>query len=232
MLVLRVLRLQRLLLTFCHRAAQAWWSLAWLKAYELTKEPLYLRQAHAIYEYLRNNSWDASACGGGCWWSSSKTYKNSITNALWLALTGAIHATSLEPAAARQLADLSGGRPFESLSLARESWAWIERSQLRRGAEGLFLDGLSSTQCNASYGNDPDANVTWTCAIKIRPTARASSDEACCCGFCADNQGVMLGGIGQLYSLTRNETLLDVADSIFEALRRTQTPPLLSPGRA
>ena len=39
----------------------------------------------------------------------------------------------------------------------------------------------------------------------------------------------MLGGIGQLYSLTRNETLLDVADSIFEALRRTQTPCL---GRA
>ena len=36
----------------------------------------------------------------------------------------------------------------------------------------------------------------------------------------------MLGGIGQLYSLTRNETLLDVADSIFEALRRTHTPPL------
>ena len=34
----------------------------------------------------------------------------------------------------------------------------------------------------------------------------------------------MLGGIGQLYSLTHNETLLDVADSIFEALRRTLTP--------
>ena len=36
----------------------------------------------------------------------------------------------------------------------------------------------------------------------------------------------MLGGIGQLYSLTRNETLLDVADSISEALRRTQTSTL------
>ena len=104
---------------------------------------------------------------GGCWWSSSKTYKNSITNALWLALTGALHATSLEPAAAKQLAELSGGRPFESLSRARESWAWIEQSGLRRGAEELFLDGLSSAQCNASYGNDPDANVTWTCAIHV-----------------------------------------------------------------
>ena len=46
---------------------QAWWALAWAKAYELTGDTQYRLRSGQIFEYLAENSWDDTACGGGCW---------------------------------------------------------------------------------------------------------------------------------------------------------------------
>lgn len=170
---------------------QAWWALAWAKAYELTAQKQYLDRSVEIFEYLRENSWDEHACGGGTWWSSAKTYKNSITNTLFFTLASSlasIHSSESGPVAL-STAYFTGW--------AQKCWHWMNTgggSSLRRGGSGLFLDGLSSAQCNFSNGNDGGANVTWTY-----------------------NQGVVLSGLGKLYELTRDETLLHSADAIVDA---------------
>ena len=175
---------------------QAWWALAWAKAYELTGDTQYRLRSEQIFEYLAENSWDDTACGGGCWWSSSKHYKNSITNQLFFALT-----TQLASA-------YDSGSPEHEFYVdwAKKSWAWIGSggggSALRRGGSGLFLDGLSSAQCKRSNGNDGGANATWTY-----------------------NQGVVLSALGKLYEFTRDEELLSTAYSVVQAVIAHLTLP-------
>ena len=171
-------------------------ALAWAKAYELTGDTQYRLRSGQIFEYLAENSWDDTACGGGCWWSSSKHYKNSITNQLFFALT-----TQLASA-------YDSGSPEHEFYVdwAKKSWAWIGSggggSALRRGGSGLFLDGLSSAQCKRSNGNDGGANATWTY-----------------------NQGVVLSALGKLYEFTRDEELLSTAYSVVQAVIAHLTLP-------
>ena len=188
---------------------QAWWALAWAKAYELTTEKQYLNRSVEIFEYLRNNSWDEKQCGGGCWWSSTKTYKNSVTNTLFFTLASSLAtAHGLEPGPATW-------KVGYYIGWAQKAWDWLDTgggSQLRRSCHGpscsvtggsaLFLDGLSSSQCNFSDGNDNGANATWTY-----------------------NQGVVLSGLGKLFELTGDEALLRSADAIVVAMMEHLTVP-------
>ncbi|KAG8986905.1 hydrolase 76 protein, partial [Tulasnella sp. JGI-2019a] len=43
----------------------------------------YLTSASELYNLVAAQ-WDTTNCGGGVWWSTAKTYKNSITNELFL----------------------------------------------------------------------------------------------------------------------------------------------------
>ena len=62
-----------------------WWGLAWIDAYDLTDNPAYLSMAETIFTYM-TTGWDTTTCGGGMWWSTSHTYKNAITNELFLTM--------------------------------------------------------------------------------------------------------------------------------------------------
>lgn len=67
-----------------------WWATAWVAAYDHTHEQRYLDEAVTITGYI-HEYWDTGTCGGGVWWDRERTYKNAVTNGLYLWLTTALH---------------------------------------------------------------------------------------------------------------------------------------------
>jgi predicted alpha-1,6-mannanase (GH76 family) len=109
-----------------------WWGLTWLQAYDLTRDPKYLDMAVTIADYV-NGYWDTSTCGGGVWWDGERTYKNAVTNGLWIRLTAELH----------------NRLPGDTLWLGRSrtAWAWFQGSGMVN-ADGLVNDGLTNACTN------------------------------------------------------------------------------------
>ncbi|MEU9662553.1 glycoside hydrolase family 76 protein [Streptomyces chartreusis] len=68
----------------------AWWAVAWITAYDYTGERRYLDEAVTITDYV-HQFWDPGTCGGGVYWDRERTYKNAVTNGLYLWLTTSLH---------------------------------------------------------------------------------------------------------------------------------------------
>ncbi|HEX4787585.1 MAG TPA: glycoside hydrolase family 76 protein [Actinospica sp.] len=109
-----------------------WWALAWIDAYDLTGNQTYLNEAVTIANYV-SGLWDTSTCGGGVWWNQSKTYKNAVTNALYVRLTASLHDR------------VSGDTAW--LAKANTAWNWFLSSGMINSA-GLVNDGLTSSCAN------------------------------------------------------------------------------------
>jgi predicted alpha-1,6-mannanase (GH76 family) len=116
-----------------------WWGLAWLQAYQLTRSRRdYLAMAETDADYI-HRSWDRT-CGGGVWWTTASTYKNAITNELFLELTAWLH-NSIR-------------KDTKYLRWAESEWAWFKNSGMINGS-GLVNDGLDARCAN---NHEP----TWT----------------------------------------------------------------------
>ncbi len=117
----------------------SWWGLAWLQAYDITGSKQYLSMAETDARYVRED-WD-STCGGGIWWlREPRTYKNAISNELFLELTAWLHNS------------IPGDTKY--LSWAEAEWDWFSRSGMINGSD-LVNDGLDDSCQN---NNQP----TWT----------------------------------------------------------------------
>ena len=115
-----------------------WWALAWIAAFDLTRDRRYLEAARAIF--TRNaGGWDGT-CRGGLWWNTSRQYKNAITSELFLTLAALLH---------QRVPD---DRNY--LTWAQRAWEWFESSGLI-GAGGLVNDGLTPACAN-------NGGTTWT----------------------------------------------------------------------
>jgi predicted alpha-1,6-mannanase (GH76 family) len=128
---------------------EGWWSLAWIKAYDLTGNVDYLNAAKSIFSDM-SGGWD-STCGGGIWWTKSKTYKNAITNELFLEVAARLH--QLTPGDAIG----SGGGPGNTsyIDWASREWSWFKSSGMLNSSN-LINDGLDSTTCRNN------GQTTWT----------------------------------------------------------------------
>lgn len=124
---------------------EGWWSLAWIRAYEVFGDERYLDRAAAIFADLAVNAWDGS-CGGGVWWSYAKAYKNAITNELYLAVAAKL--APLRPTS------VVAGRTYGAWAAA--TWTWFEHSGLINAAR-LVNDGLVDDATCANNGQ-----TEWT----------------------------------------------------------------------
>ena len=109
-----------------------WWGLTWVQAYDLTHNPKYLQMAVTIANYV-DGYWDTSTCGGGVWWNAERTYKNAVTNGLWIRLTAELHNR------------IPGDHAW--LERSRAAWSWFQASGMIN-ANGLVNDGLTDACTN------------------------------------------------------------------------------------
>ncbi|KAJ9450904.1 Mannan endo-1 [Diplonema papillatum] len=114
----------------------AWAGLAWMRAYQLTRVPDYLNRSIVCFDEI-TTVWD-DHCGGGVWWDRKKTYKNAITNELFLTL-------------ATQLYSATGLSTYWLWAL--QEWAWFKTTAMV-GADHLIVDGLTE--------NCTGTGPTWT----------------------------------------------------------------------
>jgi len=152
---------------------EGWWALAWIDAYDLTRDKRYLEMAGAIFEDMAKG-WD-DTCSGGIWWSKDRKYKNAIANELFLSVASHLVARTKDKKQRERYLDW-----------ANREWQWFAHSGMIN-SDHLINDGLDEHCAN-------NHKTTWSY-----------------------NQGVILGGLAELYKHTHDPSLLSEANDIAEA---------------
>lgn len=117
-----------------------WWLLGWLQVFIVQPNLDYLYRAANIHDFVTVNAWNDSICGGGVQWCRNNSYKNAITNELFLLSSIRLH----------PYASILGRPSTYYLDWALKEWQWFEASGLINGGY-LINDGLryeSSTSCS------------------------------------------------------------------------------------
>lgn len=113
---------------------EAWWALAWMRAFQVTKNNDYLDVAKNVWLDMVYNG--ATTPSGGTWRSKEKTAVNSIANELLFAVSA--HLAVFFP-------DDRYYTPW-----ANYIWQWLEVSGTIDG-DNLIVGGLNLDMCKKGY---------------------------------------------------------------------------------
>ncbi|KAF3767194.1 family 76 glycoside hydrolase [Cryphonectria parasitica EP155] len=109
-----------------------WWALAMVRLYDITANSTYLEYAKLDEAYIYSY-WN-STCGGGVIWDIPElTYKNAISNELYMKLAASLHNR------------VPGDTQY--LSRALEAWNWFNQSGMIN-SQNLINDGLTDDCVN------------------------------------------------------------------------------------
>lgn len=117
-----------------------WWALAWIRAYDVTKEDEYLNAAKQIFEQMKGG-W-SDKCDGGIWWKTDKQFKNAIANELFLSV-------------AASLANRVSDKKDYYVDWAKKELDWFKKIGLIND-QNTINDGLNMDSCE----NNKD--TVWT----------------------------------------------------------------------
>jgi len=118
-------------------------------------------------------SFSDNTCGGGLWRSTAKSYKNAITNELFIKLSAELHNR------------IRGDHDYLDQSV--NTWTWFKASGMIN-SENLINDGLDNGTCASNEGE------TWSY-----------------------NQGVILGGLNDLFDATHDRSYLTQARTLADS---------------
>ncbi len=140
---------------------EGWWALAWIRAYDLTKNADYLAAAKTIFDDMKGG-WDAT-CGGGIWWNKDRMYKNAIANELFLKVAASLHN--------RTPGDAGAG---SFLDWATREWTWFSGSGMIN-AQNLVNDGLANCKNNGQKAFTYNQGVVLGGLVEL---AKATGDKS------------------------------------------------------
>lgn len=127
---------------------EGWWALAWIDAYDLTRNKDYLAMGESIFANMATE-WD-DTCGGGIWWSKDRKYKNAIANELFLSV------------AAHLANRTTGSTRKQYLAWGNREWTWFKATGMIN-AKGLVNDGLTITNSGTGAAScTNNGRTTWT----------------------------------------------------------------------
>lgn len=117
---------------------EGWWGLAWIKAYDVTKNPTYLSMAKDLFEDM-THGWNDGSCGG-IFWRKGQDDINAIENELFISL-------------ASQLATRSDGEKSRAyyVSWAVRVWKWFQRTGMIN-EDWTINDGIDPSTCKNDGG--------------------------------------------------------------------------------
>eukprot|EP00026_Physarum_polycephalum_P010847 Phypoly_transcript_11029.p1 GENE.Phypoly_transcript_11029~~Phypoly_transcript_11029.p1 ORF type:complete len:310 (+),score=30.78 Phypoly_transcript_11029:13-942(+) len=198
---------------------EGWWGLGWIAAYKLTQTASFLDRAEAIFADMEL-AWSTD-CGGGIWWNRAKTYKNAITNELFLSLAAELYLATKQET---------------YLNWARQEWQWFNKSGMIN-SQNLINDGLTNDcknngQPTWTYNqgvvlgglaslyqitNDKDYLVTATQIAQATMTILSPKgilQEICepsknCDGDQVQFKGIFMRNLAYLYQATQSQTMLN-----------------------
>jgi predicted alpha-1,6-mannanase (GH76 family) len=121
---------------------EAWWALAWLEAYDLTKKTDYLNTAEILFQDM-TTGWGTNCSTGGLWWDKDHREIASISNTLFIEM------------AAWLATRVSSDKKSTYVNWAVKAWDWFRVSIMYEADKHFIVGDIDPKTCGLP--NNPNA---------------------------------------------------------------------------